>query len=146
MTKQEQQIFNELTATLGQGQAEYWQRRMLSADLVNVNDQYVRFEEIVAANFNISPQIMRKKTRIQPIKESRQILSLIAHCHLQFGLQETGMRIGGFDHSTVIYSCRKVRDLFATNKAFRAKVVNIMRQGGIDQPQYYEQMELKVLV
>ena len=45
--------------------------------------------------------------------------------YLNIPLSRIGQQIAGRDHSTVIYSCHKVQDLMAVDKAFKADVESI---------------------
>lgn len=72
------------------------------------------FEEvvkIVADEFGIRPEMMQIKSRKREIVKPRQIAQAMVHRFLKISQAETGGRLGGKDHATVIHACRLVDDL-----------------------------------
>lgn len=48
------------------------------------------------------------KTRKGPIVKKRQVVQYVAHEIFKHSLEKTGMELGGQNHSTIIFSCKKV--------------------------------------
>lgn len=92
------------------------ERRNLSIDMIM--DSVCRY-------FNIDRNAVSKKGRKREFVQARQIMMYLSKKYLNVSLAQIGMQIAGKDHSTVIYSCKKVVDLMGVDKAFKAEVEEI---------------------
>lgn len=79
----------------------------------------------VCKHFNIDRNAVSKKGRKREFVQARQIMMYLSKKYLNVSLAQIGMQIAGKDHSTVIYSCKKVIDLMGVDKAFKAEVEEI---------------------
>lgn len=79
----------------------------------------------VCKHFNIDRNAVSKKGRKREFVQARQIMMYLSKKYLNVSLAQIGMHIAGKDHSTVIYSCKKVVDLMGVDKAFKAEVEEI---------------------
>ena len=79
----------------------------------------------VCKHFNIDRNAVSKKGRKREFVQARQIMMYLSKKYLNVSLAQIGMQIAGKDHSTVIYSCKKVVDLMGVDKAFKAEVEEI---------------------
>ena len=90
-----------------------------------MNKDYI--VETIAEEYELSkdfPFVVRRK-RI--ITEARQILSYICVFELQMRKTEVGKWLNQ-DHTTVIHSCKKFRELYAGCNKFKEKVDSIYRK------------------
>ena len=78
--------------------------------------------ELVADYFDVPTELVRGQTRKRHIVVARQISMHLAKQHTDSSLKKIGSHFGNRDHSTVIYSCRTVRDLMDTDESFLAHV------------------------
>jgi hypothetical protein len=62
------------------------------------------------------------KTRLRQVVMARQLCMTVLKEFSGMSLSQIGSRYGDKDHSTVIHSIRTVKNLYATDKAYRAKV------------------------
>ncbi len=81
--------------------------------------------ETICTYFNLDKQQLYAKGRKREYAQARQIAMYLAKKHISMPLSRIGQQIAGKDHSTVIYSCRKVQDLMAVDKAFKSDVMAI---------------------
>ncbi len=84
--------------------------------------------ELVCEYFNVSADLVRGQTRKRHIVVARQISMYLAKEHTDCSLKKIGSHFGNRDHSTVIYSCRTVRDLMDTDEAFLASVNEVEKR------------------
>jgi chromosomal replication initiator protein len=78
-------------------------------------------KEIVCKYFGLSLWMIETKSRKREIVEPRQIAATLVREFTRLSLKGTGLRFGGLDHSSIIYSVSTVYDLIATDKDYRKK-------------------------
>ena len=78
-------------------------------------------KEIVCKYFGLSLWMIETKSRKREIVEPRQIAITLVREFTRLSLKGTGLRFGGLDHSSIIYSVSTVNDLIATDKDYRKK-------------------------
>ena len=93
-------------------------------EMILTFDEVVR---IVADEFGVEPEAMQIKSRRMVIVKPRQIAPAMVHSFLKLSQEETGRRLGGKDHATVLHSCRLVDDL-AEDKEYGPKIASIRRK------------------
>ena len=81
--------------------------------------------DTICKYFKLNREIIYAKTRKREYAQARQIAMYLSKKYLNIPLSRIGQQIAGRDHSTVIYSCHKVQDLMAVDKAFKADVESI---------------------
>ena len=81
--------------------------------------------ELVCDYFDVSQELVRGQTRKRHVVVARQISMYLAKQHTNCSLKKIGSHFGNRDHSTVIYSCRTVRDLMDTDDSFLASVEEV---------------------
>jgi len=79
-------------------------------------------EQLVAKEFGLTVHEMLEKSRKYHILEARQIAMFFYREMTDLSLYQIGGILGNKDHSTVIYSCRKVNDQYEVDKRYRAKI------------------------
>jgi chromosomal replication initiator protein len=80
----------------------------------------LRIQEIVAAEWGVTPEGLRSKSRTKLLTIPRQ--AAMSLCRELLGLQlvEIGQQFGKRDHSTVIHSLERAQDLLKTDPDFQA--------------------------
>jgi chromosomal replication initiator protein len=79
----------------------------------------------VCAYFNITMNEMLSRKRTQNVAFPRQIAMYLARKLLDYSLPKVGEAFGGRDHSTVIYGCDKVSELFETDASVKNMLIEI---------------------
>lgn len=106
----------DLASHLIKNNNKMMERRNLNIDMIM---------DSVCKHFNIDRNTVSKKGRKREFVQARQIMMYLSKKYLNVSLAQIGMQIAGKDHSTVIYSCKKVVDLMGVDKAFKAEVEEI---------------------
>jgi len=83
--------------------------------------------EAIAEEYEMSKDFPFEHVRKRNITEARQILSYICVFELQMRKTEVSRWLKQ-DHTTVIYSCKKFRDLYAGCNKFKLKVDSIYKR------------------
>ena len=84
--------------------------------------------ELVCEYFDVSSDLVRGQTRKRHVVVARQISMYLAKEHTDCSLKKIGSHFGNRDHSTVIYSCRTVRDLMDTDDTFLQSVNDVNKK------------------
>ena len=85
-------------------------------------------KKLVAEHFSLPIEKLQSKTRKREIVIARQLSMYLAKNHTKDSLKQIGANFGGRDHSTVIYSCKTVKDLMDTDLLFRDTVQELERK------------------
>jgi len=80
-----------------------------------------RIQEVVAAQWHVSVEGLRSKTRTKLLTVPRQAAMLLCRELLGLQLVEIGLRFGGRDHSTVIHSLERAEDLLESDPTFQQR-------------------------
>lgn len=72
--------------------------------------------EEVCAHFEVAPEDVLSPGRKQELVFARQVAMYLCRRHLGLSFPELGRAFGGRDHSTVLYSCRKIEQLQRDDK------------------------------
>lgn len=81
--------------------------------------------DAVCNYFNLDKTVIAKKSRKREYVQARQVIMYLSKKYLNVSLAQIGMRVAGKDHSTVIYSCNKVKDLMQVDKTFKSDIEEI---------------------
>ena len=84
--------------------------------------------DLVCDYFDVPVDMVRGQTRKRHVVVARQISMYLAKEHTDCSLKKIGSHFGNRDHSTVIYSCRTVRDLMDTDDAFLNSVNEVNKR------------------
>lgn len=84
-------------------------------------------QKTVAQYFQLKVADLKSKKRSRDISVPRQIAMYICREYTQASLPEIGRQFGGKDHTTVIFSYRKVSGLIKENKDMTNKVQEIIK-------------------
>ena len=63
---------------------------------------------VVARDFDMTPQRLLEQTRTHDVTHPRQIVMWIARNCTKLSLPDIGERMGGYDHTTVMYGVRRI--------------------------------------
>jgi len=85
-------------------------------------------QKLVAEHFNVSIDKLQGQTRKRQIVVARQLSMYLAKKLTDQSLKAIGANFGGRDHSTVIYSCRTVKDLMETDSVFKDTVSELEKK------------------
>ncbi|MGI5172681.1 chromosomal replication initiator protein DnaA [Treponema sp. OMZ 840] len=84
-------------------------------------------QRVVADDFNISLSDIKGKKRTKNVTLPRQIAMYIAQEITEFSTTELGIEFGGRDHTTVMYSCQKIRDAILTDSKLDSKIQYLIK-------------------
>ncbi|MEM7106153.1 MAG: chromosomal replication initiator protein DnaA [Bacteroidota bacterium] len=79
-------------------------------------------QKMVAEHYDLTVEKLQGKTRKRSIVIARQLSMYLAKNLTNKSLKVIGDNFGGRDHSTVIYSCKAVKDLMDTDTIFKDSV------------------------
>ena len=80
----------------------------------------------VAEYYGIKVSDIKSKRRTRNISVPRQIAMFICREHTKSSLPEIGRQFGGKDHTTVIFSYKKISNLIKENKALKISIQEII--------------------
>ncbi len=87
-----------------------------------------RITQLVASQWRVRPEALSSKSRSKTIAEARHVAMYVVRELLGTPLQGIGLLYGGRDHSTVLYSIRKVASRMDGDEAFRHRVEEVMAE------------------
>ena len=100
-------------------------------NFVNQINKEINVENIkmlVAEHLNVPVEKLQGKTRKRSVVIARQLSMYLAKNLTNKSLKAIGDNFGGRDHSTVIYSCRAVRNLMDTDLLFKDTVTELEKK------------------
>lgn len=71
--------------------------------------------EEVGRTFEVSPEDIRSNKRSGPISAARQVAIYIVRSITQISMKQIGQEFGGRDHTTIVYTLKKVEETMKTN-------------------------------
>jgi chromosomal replication initiator protein len=87
-----------------------------------------RITRLVANRWRVRPEALASKSRSRNITEARHVAMYVVRELLGTPLQQIGQIYGGRDHSTVLYSIRKVASRLGDDTDFRNRVEDVMSE------------------
>ncbi len=94
----------------------------------NTNASKDLIERTVCDIWGVSRDSVYTKTRKREITEARQIIQHQFKNRLRMNLMTTGMNTGGYDHATVLHSCKVVNNLYQNDKYYRHKFQQVEKR------------------
>ncbi len=88
--------------------------------------------ESVASHYNIKASDIKSKNRTRNISTARQIAMFLCRQHTKYSLPEIGRQFGGKDHTTVIFSHKKISRLIKEDKQINTtihKIIDLIEKG-----------------
>ena len=87
------------------------------------------FEPFVCAFFGLTPEELYENTRRESRSHPRQVLMFLALRWGKQSLSDIGARMGGLDHTTIMYGRNKVKDLLEQDaQDLRVEAVRAIEQ------------------
>ncbi|MCR8921984.1 chromosomal replication initiator protein DnaA [Dasania sp. GY-MA-18] len=99
-------------------------------DLLAVQDKLINLDNIlkvVAEYYKIKVSDLLSKRRSRSVARPRQMAMALAKELTNHSLPEIGDSLGGRDHTTVLYACRKINELREENSDIREDFQNLLR-------------------
>ncbi len=81
----------------------------------------------VSRTFNVTVADILSKSRTSQIARARQVAFFVVRSITRLPQEQIGQKFGGFDHSTVLYSLRRVDEMMQTDPSFRDTVNDIIK-------------------
>ncbi len=85
-------------------------------------------QQIVAKYFNRRVSEIQSRRWTKSSSLARQVCIYLCHRFTGSSLQELGAHFGGRDHTTILYSIRKIEDAASRNNALQADIERLIRQ------------------
>lgn len=85
-------------------------------------------QKMVCDYFAVPYEKLLQKTRKREIVQARQITMYLAKTYTKNSLKTIGEHFGGRDHTTVIHSCKTVKDLMDTDNFFKESVLELQHK------------------
>jgi chromosomal replication initiator protein len=82
--------------------------------------------KVVAGYYGLKVSDIKSKRRTRNISEPRQIAMFLCREHTKSSLPEIGRQFGGKDHTTVIFSYKKIAKIAKENKGLQSTILEIM--------------------
>ena len=82
-------------------------------------------QRLVSDYYHLKVKDLISRNRNRGVVLPRQVAMYLSRAHTGASLPGIGAAFGGKDHSTVIHSCAKVRDLLARDEGFRKQVTEL---------------------
>jgi chromosomal replication initiator protein len=82
--------------------------------------------KIVAVYYGLKVADIKSKRRTRDISEPRQIAMFLCREHTKSSLPEIGRQFGGKDHTTVIFSHKKISKTIKENKGLQSSILEII--------------------
>ena len=95
------------------------------SDAEFTNKDKVRFaiiKKVVCKYYGTSFGAIKQRNRERRIVFKRQVLQYFMSLYTKYNLMKIGNKTGGYDHSTVIYALKVVRDLIETDSIIRNEI------------------------
>jgi chromosomal replication initiator protein len=87
-----------------------------------------KIQDGIARAWRVRPEALSAATRTRTVTEARHVAMYAVRKMLELPLTEIGRLFGGRDHSTVLYSIRKVERRMELDAEFRERVRDAMRE------------------
>ena len=84
-----------------------------------------KIQQVVCEYFKIPEDSLQAKTRKREIVQARHLAMFFSKNYTKYSLAYIGNQIGKKDHATVLYACKAVADLMATDRKFKMQVEEI---------------------
>ena len=97
-------------------------------ELIKPQKRFVEINEVqktVSRYYGITVSDLISNSRKQHLVRARQMAIYLSHSLTSLSLAKIGQNFGNRDHSTVLYSCEKLKGLIKTNDEIRGDVENI---------------------
>ena len=87
-----------------------------------------KIQQVVCDYFKIPEESLKENTRKREIAQARHLAMYFSKNYTKNSLAYIGNQIGKKDHSTVLYACKVVTNLLATDRKFKMQVEEIQQK------------------
>jgi len=97
-------------------------------DLIKPKKLFIEVNEVqktVSKYYGITVSDLVSNSRKQHLVKARQLAIYLCHELTSLSLAKIGQNFGNRDHSTVLYSCEKIKGLISTNEEIKNDIENI---------------------
>ena len=97
-------------------------------DLIKPKKLFIEVNEVqktVSKYYGITVSDLISNSRKQHLVKARQMAIYLCHEMTSLSLAKIGQNFGNRDHSTVLYSCEKLKGLISTNEEIKNDIENI---------------------
>jgi len=118
-------------ATLTQAEIDLSLAKQILKDFIPIEEKKVSIQIIqkhTAEYFNIKPSVLLSKKRSKNIVTGRHIAMFLSRELTDYSLPMIGESFGGKNHTTVIYSCNKIKEQIKTDKKLKYNIDKIINQ------------------
>lgn len=84
--------------------------------------------QVVAVHFGLSPEEILSSSRKRSIAQARQVAMYLCRENLRYSFPRLGRLFGGKDHTSVLYSCRKIAALQRTDPEMKRLIGTLSRK------------------
>ncbi len=96
--------------------------------IINVEKEKITIDEVVkavASSFGLKINELKSEKKNKNLATARQVAMYLARKYTGLSFPDIGVKIGGRDHSTVIYGCNKIIKLIETDESMKTIVHDI---------------------
>ena len=114
----------ELNGLIQQSQIdEIISKLSISSKKITTFDKILK---IITDSYNIKEDLLLKAIRIKEVVHPRQVLIYLLRNELDYSFASIGKKLGGKDHSTIMYACKKIEGKYRDSMEFK-KELDIIR-------------------
>lgn len=95
-------------------------------------EQIERITDVVEKYYNLPNKSVRIRTRKREIVDARRISMVLVGAILGLSSGGVGRALGGWDHASVLYSIKEVKNLFQTNSIIHNDIIQICHKLNLD--------------
>ena len=114
----------ELNGLIQQSQIdEIISKLSISSKKITTFDKILK---IITESYNIKDDLLLKAIRRKEVVHPRQVLIYLLRNELDYSFASIGKKLGGKDHSTIMYACKKIEGKYRDSMEFK-KELDIIR-------------------
>jgi len=87
--------------------------------------------KVVCNEFGIKENVIDSRCRKREIVQARQVWQSLISDKIRLSLSRIGELTGGYDHATVLFSKKTVRNLYESNKDYKKIINEIYKKLGL---------------
>lgn len=86
---------------------------------------------VVSRAYNMTPDRLKERTRLRSVSRPRQIVMYIARHYTKLSLNAVGERLGGFDHTTIMYGTLVIERMMEEDPQFNKHVRELGQEASV---------------
>jgi chromosomal replication initiator protein len=118
-------------ATLNNKEIDLDLARQVMKNFIKTAERQLTIENIqkmVVEFYDLPYESLQEKTRKQEIVQARQVTMYLAKKFTKMSLKAIGTHFGGYDHTTVLHSCKQVKNQMDINQEYKAAVLQLQQK------------------